>query len=36
VLFNSQGQEAKFDIEDKKNSGGQGVVVHIIIPEIKD
>lgn len=36
VLFNSQGQEAKFDIEDKKNSGGQGVVVHIVIPEIKD
>lgn len=36
VLFNSQGQEAKFDIEDKKNSGGRGVVVHIVIPEIKD
>lgn len=36
VLFNAQGQEAKFDIEDKKNSGGQGVVVHIVIPEIKD
>lgn len=36
VLFKSQGQYAKFDIEDRKNSGGQGVTVHIVIPEIKD
>ncbi len=36
VLFKSQGQYAKFDIEDRKNSGGQGVAVHIVIPEIKD
>lgn len=36
VLFKSQGQYAKFDIEDRKDSGGQGVAVHIVIPEIKD
>lgn len=36
VLFKSQGQYANFDIEDRKDSGGQGVAVHIVIPEIKD
>lgn len=36
VLFKSQGQYAKFDIEDRKDNGGQGVAVHIVIPELKD
>jgi len=36
VLFKSQGQEANFDVTDKKNGGGKGVVVNIVIPEIKD
>ncbi|SEW56371.1 histidine kinase [Chitinophaga arvensicola] len=36
VLFKSQGQEAKYEIADKKDSNGQGVIIHIVIPEIKD
>ncbi|MNQ95934.1 Sensor histidine kinase YpdA [compost metagenome] len=36
VLFNSQGREAKYEIEDKKINGEQGVTVHIVIPEIRD
>lgn len=36
VLFNSRGQEAKFEIENKKENGRHGVTVHIVIPAIKD
>lgn len=36
VLFNTKGQEAKYEIEDKKRKGEHGVVVNIVIPEIKD
>ena len=36
VLFNSQGQEAKFEQTDKKQNGSHGYSVRIVIPEIKD
>ncbi|RQO74698.1 sensor histidine kinase [Pedobacter sp. KBW06] len=36
LLFTSPGQEAKFEIEDKKHKKEHGVTVHIIIPEIKE
>jgi len=36
VLFKSKGQEAKFEVEDKKNTGAQGVLVQIMIPLVKD
>lgn len=36
VLFNSAGQDAKFEIEDKKDKGSHGVLVQIRIPIIKD
>ena len=36
VLFNSQGQEAKFEQTDKKQNGNHGYSVRIVIPEIKD
>lgn len=36
VLFNSRGEEAKFEIENKKENGRHGVTVHIVIPLIKD
>jgi tetratricopeptide (TPR) repeat protein len=36
VLFKTKGQDAKYEIEDKKRRGGQGVLVNIVIPEIKD
>lgn len=36
VLFNSQGQEAKFEQTDKKRDGNHGYSVRIVIPEIKD
>ncbi|MCZ4243589.1 histidine kinase [Pedobacter punctiformis] len=36
VLFKSKGLEAKFVVEDKKNTGGQGVLVQIVIPVVKD
>ncbi|MBV7533009.1 histidine kinase [Chitinophaga sp. sic0106] len=36
VLFKSQGQEAYYNIEDKKDGNGRGVKVVIVIPQIKD
>ncbi len=36
VLFNSAGQDAKFEIQDKKDNGSHGVLVLIRIPIIKD
>ncbi|SHF42155.1 histidine kinase [Pedobacter caeni] len=36
LLFTSTGQEAKYEIEDKKHKKEHGVTVHIIIPEIKE
>ena len=36
VVFNSQGQEAKYEQMDKKHDGGHGYTVRIVIPEIKD
>lgn len=36
LLFSSTGQEAKYEIEDKKHKKEHGVTVHIIIPEIKE
>ncbi|SHL99692.1 Histidine kinase [Chitinophaga jiangningensis] len=36
VLFKSQGQEAYYHIEDKKDQNGRGVKVTIVIPQIKD
>lgn len=36
VLFKSDCQRARFDIENKAGAGGRGVVVHIILPVIKD
>ena len=36
VLFNSQGQEAKFEQIDKKQNGNHGYAVRIVIPELKD
>ena len=36
VLFNSQGQEAKFEQTDKKQTGSHGYTVRIVIPELKD
>jgi len=36
VLFKARGQEAKFEIIDKNKLQGQGVGVHITLPEIVD
>lgn len=36
VLFKSKGEEAKFETQDKKQFGKNGVVVHIVIPEMTD
>ncbi len=36
VVFNSQGQEAKYEQTDKKEFGGHGYMVKITIPELKD
>ncbi|MGN7720712.1 histidine kinase [Chitinophaga sp. 22620] len=36
VLFKSDCQRARFDIENKAGAGGRGVTVHIILPVIKD
>ena len=36
LLFNSTGQEARFDISDKKDKNEQGVMVTIVMPELND
>ena len=36
VLFKSQGQDAYYHIEDKKDQDSRGVKVTIVIPQIKD
>lgn len=36
VVFNSQGQEAKYEQTDKKEFGDHGYIVKITIPELKD
>lgn len=36
VVFNSQGQEAKYEQTDKKDLGDHGYIVKIAIPELKD
>ncbi|WP_243718062.1 histidine kinase [Pedobacter changchengzhani] len=36
VIFNSQGQNAKYEQTDKKQLGNHGYVVRISIPELKD
>lgn len=36
LLFNANGQEAKFDIIDKKQNNEHGVTVNIVMPELKD
>ncbi|RZL42085.1 MAG: sensor histidine kinase [Pedobacter sp.] len=36
LLFNSNGQEAKFEITDKKDRNEHGVMVNIVMPELND
>ena len=36
VVFNSHGQEAKFEQTDKKQKGDHGYTVRIVIPELKE
>lgn len=36
VVFNSQGQDAKYEQTDKKQNGDHGYTVRIVIPELKD
>ncbi|WP_205686955.1 histidine kinase [Chitinophaga rhizosphaerae] len=36
ALFTTDCQRARFDVENKANTGGRGVSVHILIPEIRD
>lgn len=36
ALFKSKGEDAHFEITDKKNFGGKGVLVEIVLPKILD